>query len=100
MTKIEKENFAKWEGWSNWESALQAILSSNNEYILDDFIDKYMQFTRKNRRNTLGKAITILEEALELISKHESRDEDLLKNYRELIGETSRLKEYIQKHNY
>lgn len=98
--ELEKENFAKSEGWSNWESALQSISNCNNEYIIDDFINKYFQFTRKNRRPVLEKAISILEESLELMSKVKSTDEDLLKNYRELIGETSRLKEYIKNHSY
>lgn len=76
---INKECFSETEGWN-------------------DFINDYIKFKRK-RRPILEKAISILEESLELMSKVKCTDEDILKNYRELIGETSRLKEYIKNHS-
>lgn len=42
-----KDRFAIKEGFKNWIDALEKIISSNNEYILDKFIDDFIKYTKK-----------------------------------------------------
>lgn len=43
-----KDDFARQEGFTSWYDALEQIISSNNEYILDKFIDDYINYLNNN----------------------------------------------------
>lgn len=42
-----KDDFAIQEGFIGWYDALEQIISYNNEYILDEFIEDYIEFINK-----------------------------------------------------
>ncbi|WP_286727863.1 MULTISPECIES: hypothetical protein [Sphingobacterium] len=70
-----------------------------NGSLLISLEKAFDDFFYEKEKAVLKKSINTLDESLNLLSKIIDRsviDEDSLKTYRELTGETARLKEYIQ----